>query len=95
MSNKTRPFFGQRRLPNRFEIQFDTFKKFTWRERLKILLGYNLVVRVAIKVDKRDGRSWTSCLPALTPLKSEQAVIEQLRKQDIANDVANQPETHP
>ena len=82
----------QRRIPNRFCISFDTFKKFTWRERLKVALGYNLVVRVDIKIDKRDGRSWTSCLPALTKLTSEKAVIEQLRIQDRENDIAGKEE---
>ena len=81
-----------KKIPNRFCIEFDTFKRWSWRERLKILFGYNLVVRVAIKVDKRDGRSWTSCLPGLTPMTSEKAVIEQLRKQDAAFDVDHQAE---
>ena len=83
-------FLHQRKLPNRFEIQFDTFRKWSWRDRLKILFGYNLIVRVAIKVDKRDGRSWTSCLPGLTPLTTEKAVIEDLRKFDMAM-AAQQP----
>jgi hypothetical protein len=79
-----KPFLGQRKMPNRFCVEFDTFKRWSWRDRLRILFGFNLVVRVNIMVDKRDGRSWTSCLPGLTPLTTEKAVIDDLRKFDMA-----------
>ena len=80
-------FLHQRKLPNRFEIQADTFKRFTWRERLKILIGYNLIVRVSHRVDKRSGQSWLECLPGLTPLKTEKDVVEDLRKFDVQQDL--------
>ncbi len=76
-------FLGQQKIPNRFAIEFDEFRKFSFKERLCVLIGYNPVARVKVLVDKRDGRSWASCQVGLTPLKNEKDVIAELRKLDM------------
>ena len=54
------------RLPNRFKCHFEAFRKLSWRERLKIALGFNLKIAVDVAVDKRDGRVWQNLVCTLT-----------------------------
>ena len=70
-------FLNQSKLPNRFAVEFETFSKFTWLDRLKVLVGYNAVVRTAVRVDKRTGQAWQMSVLTLTPLKDEKDVIAQ------------------
>jgi len=42
------------KLPNKFVVEFDEFKTLSRKERWKILLGYNLVVRSKVIVDRKN-----------------------------------------
>lgn len=42
------------KLPQKFVVEFDTFRKLTFRERLKILFGFNLLALVKVVVDRRN-----------------------------------------
>ena len=75
-------FLGQRKLPNRFAVEFDQFRKFTFKERLCVLIGYNPIARVRVLIDKRDGKAQTHVSVGLTALQDDKAVIEELRKLD-------------
>lgn len=75
-------FLGQRKLPNRFAVDFDSFRRFTFKERLCVLIGYNPVARVKVLINKRDGSAFTNVTVGLTPLKSEKDVVESLRRLD-------------
>jgi hypothetical protein len=80
MSNN---FLGQRKLPNRFCVEFDTFRRLSLKERLCVMAGFNIVARVKVMIDKRDGRSWTNCEVGFTPLKTDKEVISELQKMDM------------
>jgi len=68
---------NQTKLPNRFRINTENFTKFTFRERLKILLGYNLTAQVDTAIDKRDGRCWQRVKFNLTALRTADAQIQE------------------
>ncbi len=53
MPNQTPNYHTERKLPQKFVVDFDDFKTLTWRERLKILIGYNLILRGKLMVDRR------------------------------------------
>ena len=42
------------KMPNRFIVDFDGFRKLTRRERLKILFGWNLHTKTTVLVDRRN-----------------------------------------
>ncbi len=82
-------FHNQSKLPNRFCVEFDTFKKLTFLERLKVLIGYNPVVSTSVKVDKRTGQAWTLSVLSLTPLQNERDVINQQKVLDMNEPTQN------
>lgn len=41
------------KLPNLMVVEFESHRKLSWKERLQILLGYNLLTKVKVLVDRR------------------------------------------
>jgi hypothetical protein len=68
------------KLPNKYVVEFDTFRRLSWPERFKVLLGFNLSVRSKVIVHARNGQAWTSCTVALTP---NTEATEQIKDQLI------------
>ncbi len=85
--SKEKSFYNQSRLPNRFCVEFDQFRKLTFLERVKILIGFNVVTTTSVKVDKRTGQAWTLSVLSLTPLKDEKDVINQQKILDMGEEV--------
>ena len=67
----------QPKLPSRFAVELDSFRALKFRERLKILIGYNLTCSVKLLVDKRDGRVWSEYKVGLT---KQRTATEQQRE---------------
>lgn len=67
---------NQPKLPNRFEVSFQNFRKFNWRERLKILCGFNAVVETTVRIDKRSGQTWQSSALTLTKEITADALVK-------------------
>lgn len=44
------------KLPNKLTVEFDSFRKLRFKERLQILLGYNIAVQTRVVVHRRDAR---------------------------------------
>lgn len=57
---------SEQKIPRRFRVDTEHFKKFTLWERIKIALGYNLKLSIDTAMDKRDGRCWQKVVPSLT-----------------------------
>ena len=45
----------QKKLPNRFALDLGFVRNPTWKERLQLLIGYNLKLDIKLLVDKRSG----------------------------------------
>lgn len=63
-------------IPRRISIQFDVFHRLKFMDRVRILVGYNIVCRVVVNVDKRTGQAFQSCQIGLTNAVNEQQIIQ-------------------
>jgi hypothetical protein len=54
------------KLPNRPLIKFGGFRKLRLKERLLILIGYNLTCSVEVVVDRRNSRVLQRCYVSIT-----------------------------
>lgn len=71
------------KIPRRISVEFDTFHAFTWKQRLKILIGFNCIARVVMLFDRRDGSCHQQCAIKLTEFKSDKDLIEHQRMEDM------------
>jgi hypothetical protein len=69
------------KLPNRFRVNLGFFRPLKFRERIKILIGYNLACDVSLLVDKRSGQVWNHCEVRLT--KQATLTEQQLAEQEV------------
>lgn len=58
--------YPEHKLPNKFVVEFDAFRKLTRLERLKILLGYNLLGVAKCVIQRRQGNAYTKLNIQLT-----------------------------
>jgi hypothetical protein len=54
------------KLPNKFVVEFDTFHELTFKERLKILFGYNLKSVSKVIMNRRERKTWAHTKLQLT-----------------------------
>lgn len=73
-----KPLAPDQKLPRRFVVRLSHFRRFRWKERLKILFGYNALIECDVKIDKRDQQVWDHCALTLT----KETNVENQRKQD-------------
>lgn len=71
-------------IPRRISIEFDTFSKLKFLDRIRIMIGYNIVARVKINVDKRTGQAWQACHLGLTTAVSAEQVVQAQHRDSIA-----------
>jgi hypothetical protein len=64
-------------IPRRISVEFDVFHKWKFMDRVRIILGYNVIARVKVNVDKRTGEAFQICQLGLTDAASEKDVIKQ------------------
>lgn len=57
----------QQPLPNDACIQSEHFRRLTWRERLKIAIGYNIKTIITTRVAKRQGHAQQACKVEVVP----------------------------
>lgn len=66
-----------KKLPSRFTVEFEEFKTLTFKERLQILLGYNLRVCSKVMVDRRNESVKAGSTVWLTKETTAQGVINE------------------
>ena len=76
----------RKKLLNRFKVELDYKKGLTFTQRVKILFGHNIKLRINLLVDKRDGRVWESVEMTTTPEKAPVTPVTQIAREKAARD---------
>lgn len=81
MSNKPKPTDKILPKPVRFITRGFVYRQFTFKEKLKLLLGYRVLLEIHVASEHNPGQTQPVTHFHLTPMKTQASAMIELRKE--------------